>query len=246
MQASSDIADTPRRADVRDMAIVHQAYRREFVLAPLIVRGLREDEPERRAAALEWFDSMLHSMHHHHVAEDALLYPLLAGRVSQQLLDHMEHQHQLVERAVDTVQARLADWQQGLPESAEALALAHEALTATVVPHLDDEERDIVPLIGNHLSAAEYGRMATSGNEQAPRTLMMAFGAMIEQCSPDDAEFMLSHLPPHVRAEWDDRGAAQYREWMRLLRGDLVPDPPSSYAPVPSDPERTSATGERA
>lgn len=54
---------------------------------------------------------------------------------------------------------------------------------------------------------------------------MLAFGAMIEQCSPSDAEFMLSHLPADVRAAWHDHGAASYRQWMQLLRGDLQPLP---------------------
>jgi Hemerythrin HHE cation binding domain len=218
-----------RRVDVRDMAIVHQVYRREFALAPQVLRDLRPEEDQRRSAAAEWFAVMLLSMRHHHTAEDALLYPLLQGRVGKDLLDDMAQQHQWVEHALATVQARLGEWEQDGAGAAEALALSYEALTAVLIPHLDDEERDIVPLIGDHLTAEEYGRMATSGNGRLdPRILMMAFGAMIAQRAGPDAEFMLSHLPADVRAAWDEQGAADYGEWMRLLRGGLQPAPPAA------------------
>jgi hemerythrin HHE cation binding domain-containing protein len=230
MQAEPNLkAARRRRADVRDMAIVHQAYRREFALAPQILRDLRPQEQERRAAAAEWFGVMLLSMRHHHVAEDALLYPLLQGRVPQQLLDRMEQQHRMVEQAVTAVQARLAEWEHRRAGSARALADSYVALLDVLVPHLDDEEQSIVPLIGDQLTAEEYGRMATSGNGRYdPRILMMAFGAMIEQCSAPDAEFMLSHLPPDVRAAWDSRGAGEYTEWMALLRHGIRPAPPAT------------------
>ena len=218
-----------RQADVRDMAIVHQAYRREFALAPRILRDLLPEEHERRAAAAEWFGVMLLSMRHHHVAEDALLYPLLDGRAPRELLDHMERQHRMVAQAVATVQARLEEWERATAGSAEALAGSYEALLDVLIPHLDDEELAIVPLIGKYLTAEEYGRMATSGNGRyTPRILMMAFGAMIEQCSAADAEFMLSHLPPDVRATWDSRGAQEYTQWMALLRNGIRPAPPAS------------------
>ena len=47
---------TGTRADARDMAIVHQFYRREFDLAPRILRDLRPEQDARRAAVEEWFD----------------------------------------------------------------------------------------------------------------------------------------------------------------------------------------------
>ena len=222
-------AAPPGRADVRDMTIVHQVYRREFALAPQILRDLRPGEEQRRRAAAEWFALMLVSMRHHHTTEDAMLYPILQGRVDQDLLDGMAQQHQLVEHALAAVRARLGEWERRAAGSGEALALSYEALTAVLVPHLDAEERDIVPLIGDYLTAEQYGRMATSGSVLEPRILMMAFGAMIEQCSAPDAEFMLSHLPADVRAAWDEHGAADYREWMRLLRCGLQPLPSSMY-----------------
>lgn len=213
-----------RRADVRDMAIVHQVYRREFVLAPKIIRDLREHETERRAAAQEWFGVMVISMHHHHIAEDDLMYPLMKGSAPQALLDLMEEQHQAVDTAVKTVEARLADWITDVPDSAEALARSYEELLPVLVRHLDDEEEHIVPLIGDSLSAQQYGLMATSGNDMyEPRLLMMCFGAMIEQCAVPDAEFMLSHLPPEVRASWYDHIREEYRELMALLRGGFRP-----------------------
>lgn len=226
--AAARPADVPGPADVRDMAIVHRFYRREFALAPQVLRALRPQDTARRAAVKEWFPVTLLAMHHHHEAEDELMFPLMTGRVDAALLERMELQHRDVAAAVDEVETRLAAWTKDEPGSLETLADAYDRLLPVLVRHLDDEEREVVPLIAGALTAEQYGRKATSGNDRyEPRLLMMCFGAMIEQCSAEDAEFMLSHLRDEVRRSWDDHVADEYRELMSLLRGDLWPAPPT-------------------
>lgn len=215
--------DPQGRADVRDMAIVHQYYRREFDLAPRILRDLQPEQVERRAAALEWLPTTIFAMHHHHIAEDELMYPLMVGSAPQDLLVLMEVQHQIVDAGVQAIEANLPAWQANEPGSAEALAAAYDAIYPELVKHLDDEEREIVPLIGDSLTAEQYARKGTSGNHFEPHMLMMMFGAMIEQCSVEDANFMLAFLPEEVRRSWDAYVGAEYRATMALLRGSLKP-----------------------
>ena len=81
-----------------------------------------------------------------------------------------------------------------------------------------------MPLVAEHLSVQEHERQGTSGNQiMEPRTLMMAFGAMIEQASGVEAGVMLSHPPQHVRAAWFAHGADDYQNLMAMLPGDLLP-----------------------
>lgn len=228
---SSSQLQTVGVADVRDMAIVHQYYRREFTLAPQIVRDLDPADNRRRQAAQEWFAGTLLAMHHHHIAEDELMYPLMQGHTPQELLDLMEVQHQAVDRGVRAVEAKLAAWIADEPESAENLAQAFDELRPVLIKHLDDEERLIVPLIAESVTAEDYRLMGTSGNDRyEPHYLMMSFGAMIEQCSAQDADFMLSHLTPEVRNSWYDHVGGEYRALMALLRGPLRPPEPSMEA----------------
>ena len=216
--------ESSARPGVWSMAVVHQYYRREFELAPRIIRDITSGEHERQQGAAVWFATTLKMMHHHHVTEDELMYPLLHGRVPQPMLDLMELQHEQVAAGVDRVGASLARWNHDLPESSEALADAYDQLLPILVEHLDSEELDVMPLVAEHLSVEEYERQGTSGNQiMDPRTLMMAFGAMIEQASDFEAGVMLSHPPEHVRAAWHAHGAVDYRNLMALLRGDLRP-----------------------
>ncbi len=232
------------RPNVWSMAVVHQYYRREFELAPRIVRDIGADEQLRHQQAAAWFATTLAMMHHHHVTEDELMYPLLEGRVPQRLLDIMEDQHRLVAAAVDRVEACLAEWRLDDPETVAALAAAFDELLPGLVKHLDDEEQEVMPLVAELLTAEEYGRQGGSGNEALdPRTLMMAFGAMVEQASDYEAGVMLAHPPEHVRTAWHEHGAAEYRALMRLVRGRLQPTPRHA-ADHPAEPPSASGLPE--
>ena len=226
-------SEADERPNIWSMAVVHQYYRREFELAPRIVRDIGPDEGERQQAAAAWFTTTLAMMHHHHVTEDDLMYPLLVGRAPQALLDRMEAQHEQVAAAVDRTEAALSTWRYGDIESARALAAAFDSMLPGLVEHLDSEEDDVMPLVAAYLTAEEYSRQGNSGNEaMAPRTLMMAFGAMVEQATPYEASVMLSHPPEHVQRAWREGGAAEYRALMYLLRGHL--EPIGRHAPVPA------------
>lgn len=218
---------TKDRPNIWSMAVVHQYYRREFELAPRIVRSMTPGQSERQQRSAEWFATTLAMMHHHHVTEDALMYPLLEGRAPQHLLDRMEEQHERVAAAVDVTESRLAAWRLDDPASGEALAQAFDAMLPVLVQHLDAEESEIMPMVADLLTAEEYARQGTSGNRFADRTaLMMAFGAMVEQASPYEAAVMLSHPPEAVQRAWHEHGAREYRELMELLRAGLPIIPP--------------------
>lgn len=187
------------RSHIWTMAVTHQAFRREFELAPRIVRDIAPDEPERHDRAADWFATMLGFMHHHHENEDLLMYPLLAGRAEQPLLDRMEVQHRELASVVDRAQERLSAWRRDDPASAEALAAAFDDMLPVLIEHVDAEEAQVMPLVGEYLTAEEYGRQGTRGNGADPRALMMTFGSVVEQASEREGEIMLAY-PPRTRA----------------------------------------------
>lgn len=221
------------RPNIWSMAVVHQYYRREFDLAPRIIRDITVEQAGRQQAAAAWFATTLAMMHHHHITEDDFMYPLLIGRAPQALLDRMEAQHERVAAAVDRTEAALSAWRHGDASSAAALAAEFDRMLPDLVEHLDAEEDDLMPLVAEYLTAEEYARQGNSGNEAMdPQTLMMAFGAMVEQATAYEASVMLSHPPEQVQRAWREHGAQEYRALMALLRAGLRPI--ARHAPIPS------------
>ena len=203
---------------------MHQYYRREFELAPRIIRDIARDQRQRHELAADWFATTLAMMHHHHVTEDEMMYPLLLERAPGALLDRMEEQHRRVATAVDRTEACLSGWRHEDHASGLALAVAFNDLLCPLLEHLDAEEDEVMPVVAEYLSAEEYERQGTSANQiMDPRTLMMAFGAMVEQATEDESRVMLAHPPEHVRRAWHEHGSHDYRVLMNLLRGGLRP-----------------------
>lgn len=217
---SSDRALT----DVRDMAIVHQFYRREFELAPRILRTLQQQQSDRRESLGWWLALVLLGMHHHHTAEDTHIFPVLQGRIAPDLIDRMAEQHEQVALATDAAEAALKLWRAAPEEGTAAVITAFEKLYPVLSRHLDEEEKEIVPLIERRMTPQEYGLMGTSGNRlYDERTLMMTFGGIVEQCSTEDAAYMISHLPDSIQDAWYLHGREDHRALMHVLREELEP-----------------------
>lgn len=201
------------RSHIPAMAVTHQAFRREFELAPRIVRDIAPDERKRHDRAADWFATMLGFMHHHHENEDVLMYPLLAGRAEQPLLDRMEAQHGELASAVDRAQERLSAWRLDDPASGEALAAAFDDMLPILIEHVDAEEAQVMPLVGEYLTAEEYGRQGTRGNGADPRALMMTFGSVVEQASEREGEIMLAYPPNPCVERGTSGGPTSTERW---------------------------------
>jgi hypothetical protein len=91
--------------DTRDMVVVHDSIRRQFGQAPALVRGVASGDTDRAAVVADHLDLLGALLHHHHVGEDRLLWPVLKPRVPADLADtvaRMESQHD----GIATEQAR--------------------------------------------------------------------------------------------------------------------------------------------
>src|SRR2546428_335868 len=66
--------------DTREMVVVHSLFRREFRLAGDLVRRVEAGDARRIAVVGRHLDLLGRTLHHHHVTEDELLWPLLLDR----------------------------------------------------------------------------------------------------------------------------------------------------------------------
>ncbi|MFF0634390.1 hemerythrin domain-containing protein [Nocardia sp. NPDC004151] len=144
-------------ADTRVMRIVHSALRRDFERAR---RALTEwpypfDEQRRALAGhLLW---MMDFLHHHHESEDEHLYPLVRARNSSAwtLLDTMNADHRSIAPAMDDLGAAARTYRDSAehrPDVVDAL----DGLTGVLLPHLAREEAEMMPIVSQTLTDAEW------------------------------------------------------------------------------------------
>lgn len=189
--------------NVRDMHIVHMTFRTAFDQSAELIRANPTPSQHRVEFLVDHIEFGIASLHHHHEAEDALMFPLLAERLPEHraLFDHMDSQHRDISAALDGVHAGCRAWR-GDTTSANGLALADalDHLVTLLVPHLDEEEAVVVPLVAVTLSTKEWEAVGEKARSGIPRDkLAIAFGMITEPLNDDDRRYMESHLPFFVR-----------------------------------------------
>ncbi|WP_018353198.1 hemerythrin domain-containing protein [Longispora albida] len=210
------------RPDVTDMVLVHRVFRREFALAPRLVRECQPGDTARAAELTIHIEAMLRGLHHHHHVEDKLLWPKLRQRVRVDglVIDRMTEQHHRIAAAITDIAGPLAAWRigAGLARRAE-LAYRLDELAIVLTEHLDDEEEFILPLAAEFLTVAEWAELGRSGMAGQPLSrVLMATGRILEDASPSEQATFLGRLPLLVRLAWYAAGARRYRRATARLR----------------------------
>jgi hypothetical protein len=99
-------------ADVRDMYVVHRAFRRELGLLPGLVRAVAPGDTARATVLARHARMCLQGLHLHHTGEDELLWPKLLERCTPdaELIHRMEAQHERVHDALEDLGPALDRW----------------------------------------------------------------------------------------------------------------------------------------
>ncbi|HEY6574853.1 MAG TPA: hemerythrin domain-containing protein [Mycobacterium sp.] len=145
--------------DAFEMAMVHRVFRDELHDAPGLVRGVGVGDTGRSTVVGAHLDFIVAGLHHHHAAEDELLWPKLRARVPAEsaAVARMESAHHSIADATTRVQAMLPSWVRAPEASAtERLAVEVEELSLRTGEHLTDEESAVVPLIDAHVTEQEW------------------------------------------------------------------------------------------
>lgn len=216
-------APTVPMADVRDMYVVHRAFRRELRLIPGLVRAVAPGDTARAAVLARHTRMCLQGLHLHHTGEDELLWPLLLERCppDADLVHRMEAQHEQVEHLTGLLGPALDRWEvEARPAVGEEVASTVDALRTVLLEHLAEEEREILPLAERHVTQAEWSRLGEHGKGQvAVRDLPLLFGSLLEECSPEERAMMLGVVSLPVRLLLRTVFAGQYRRYVRRVRG---------------------------
>lgn len=205
------------------MPLIHRIFRGALREVQRRVPDVPPSATERAHALTDHLTFTLDGLRHHHTTEDELVWPLLVQRVGPDapLVARMEAQHHDIDDAVGRVRATAAAWSDRRDQgTAGALTEAIGELLGVLETHLDEEERDVVPLIDEHLSVAEWEDLGRRAFEKfEPRERPIAMGQLLEVATPDEARRMFADLPFAARVLWTVTGRRQYRRRMAAVRG---------------------------
>jgi hemerythrin-like domain-containing protein len=208
--------------EVRDMRIIHETFRRAYEEAAQLIRANPTPSPARVTFLADHVDFGLNMLHHHHEGEDEILYPLLVQRVPDHAArtEQIDHEHQAVKGAIDAAQTASARWRTAPGEdTAERLAASLDEVNAALLPHLDNEEREIVPLAAVTVTQEEWDSLAKHGIASVPgNKKMIAFGMILEPLNPTDQAYMLSNVPPPVKVLYRLVGKRAWNKYATTLR----------------------------
>ncbi|MFJ9561296.1 hemerythrin domain-containing protein [Streptomyces fuscichromogenes] len=218
-------AATTERPHTHEMVVVHRVFRRESALLPRLVRAVPDGDRTRAARVAAALRDYILGLHHHHHAEDELIWPLLRARAARDegLVARMTEQHEAIDRTLATVTEWTPLWERsGDRIPGEELALALDAHRVALLEHLDEEERSVLPLVAEHLTVPEWELVGRRGLEGLPKNKrMLALGAILEEATPEESAFFLAKVPSIGRLLWQAVGRRQYAAHCRTMRAPL-------------------------
>ncbi len=214
----------PTPTDTREMNVVHAAIRREFRLAPEVVRRVGDGDVARARTVAGHLGMLLDVLHHHHEGEDELLWPLLRRRVPDPgPLDRAEAQHAAIGAEVAAVSALLPVWRAG-PARRAALVDGLVRLHDLLVEHLEDEERELLPLVAAHVTPAEWHAVGEAARTATPaRQRLVVFGLLAYEADPAVIASMLGDAPRPVRVGLGVLAPRAYARYARRIHGTSTP-----------------------
>jgi hemerythrin-like domain-containing protein len=222
-----------QRYFVREMAMVHRMFRREFLLAPALVRRVNVEDARRVHTVATHLRFISTTLHQHHSDEDRYAWPLLKPRAPAKLCAHVAAvtgQHRRVDALQAQFDAQLRAWSGGASvESTERLASALEQLTDMLVEHMDYEERHVVPLMETHISLDEWDQIVQTMMASSDRKhgdVLLVLGMTMYEGDKDIIAHTLARMHPNERAGIRLAAALSYTEHALDVHG--TPAPPRS------------------
>jgi hemerythrin-like domain-containing protein len=214
------------KTDATDMFVVHRVFRREFQEMPALVDAVAPGDTGRARVVASHARFIVAALHHHHAAEDDLVWPKLTARAPTRQADiaRMIDEHAEIAAAVDRVESILEEWTKSAERVLTAqLSVASVELSACVDRHLDDEERNAVPLIEEHMTQREWAatvkQAASFITIRNLRLGLVLGGFVLDHASDGERRTILSGAPFPQRLVVQMLGVRTMAAYRRRLTG---------------------------
>jgi hypothetical protein len=165
---------------------------------------------------------VLRMLHAHHEGEDELLTPKLVERQpdSADLILRIASQHQGVLEALAAAETAVEMWRSepsAVRRDDAVRALA--ALDVALVPHLDEEECEVLPIAARCINVAEWGELPAHGMRTfSGDKPWLVLGLIQEQMTLDEIADMEAHMPPPIAEFWASAGRSMFVRYVDELR----------------------------
>jgi hemerythrin-like domain-containing protein len=186
--------ETP--ADTSMMRIVHGALRRDLHRAAAALAV--SPSPAQRIAIARHVGWMMSFLHAHHRSEDDGLYPLVRQRdpSSTPLLDAMDADHHAVASAIAVVEVAVAAALDAGGSDASLIDALRE-LSDVLLPHLEREENEMMPVVSATVSDSEWRQLEHRFNIEGKSPTQLGFEGhwLIDGASPEDRQRVVCLVP---------------------------------------------------
>ncbi len=220
--------------DTSGLILVHRIFRWLYRELPVLIREVEAGDVERAAVVGTYAKLYFFALHLHHETEDDLLWDRLTARDPACALhvDQMRAQHAEVASQLGHIEPQLAPWVATADAKLrDAMASDIERLCATLLPHLGQEEDDILPVAGAVLSQKEWDELEKhtraalmEHRKELPRdALSLQLGFLLASVPEDERdEWYRANVPAPVRLLYQVLMKRRYEAAMR----ELYPDRP--------------------
>jgi hemerythrin-like domain-containing protein len=189
-------------ADMSMMRIVHTALRRDIGRAQRVLSELPYPDDSQRQALSEHLTWMMGWLHHHHETEDAHLYPLVRSRnpAAAGLLDEMDADHVAIQPAISGVEDAAGRYGKAA-DAREVLLSALDALSAVLLPHLQREEEETMPVVSATLTTRQWRDLEEEHNIKPLSKRELAFSGnwFVDGLGDADVAIVAALVPPIPR-----------------------------------------------
>jgi hemerythrin-like domain-containing protein len=191
-------------ADTRMMGIVHDALKRDLLRTRRVLLASPAPQGRQRVALGEHVTWMLEFLHSHHSSEDAGLWPLVRRRnpAAVELLDSMEADHARIAPAADAAGAAAREYRATTADSAwVGLVEALDGLLEVLVPHLDREVAEAMPVVAASITNREWDAVEQEYNikPKAPRQLAREGHWLLEGIDAEGYDVVVHKVPAVLR-----------------------------------------------
>ena len=181
----------------------HHGFRRDLARFQRALESVGEGDGARVLALRDEWKSYCATLHAHHQAEDAGIFPSLAAAHAsvRAVVEQLSADHRRIDPLLERGEAAFAE----LPSARAALAVVRE-LAALLEPHLATEEREIIPFV------REQKTFPPPPDDEALTMFAQGFAWAMHGIAPDVLEKVSAMLPaalvariPAARAAFDAR-----------------------------------------
>lgn len=177
------------------MRALHAALRRDLSRLREAA-GQLDGSADVPLAVLVGWDTFQAQLGNHHAAEDDDLWPVLRRELSDPgelaSVDAMVMEHQLLSPALAGVDSALRDGGE--------LAAPIERLANVLLGHLAHEERDVLPLVEQHLTQAQWRTfLHKERSRRSARDRPEFLSWILDSASEQDAAAVLTEMPRPAR-----------------------------------------------